>query len=125
MFKVEIEWDKAHKDTQCIVIENGRVLELDKDANWLRSHSVQSMVGSLQVDKPTAVAPAQDGGATSFLPTPPAVPVKLEPIKVNAGKWAQLLAQLKSQAVEKTTHPNAHLTIMEIHERLLAAVEHD
>lgn len=123
MFKLELDWDKAHDSTDKVDVVENYVVEKDKGGNVLRMHSLRSLMPDELKNVSGMPCPApQPAGYAHSAPQPPAaVPVQQKQIiKVDAYQFEQLLATLKTQSTDKNVRESSKLTLMEVHERLLA-----
>lgn len=117
MFKVDIDWTKAHKDTKTLLVSGTCVTELSKDEVWLRHHSLVGVLGDTEIKREPEVP--VNAGAQNFMAPPPCAPGAPEPVKLDKCQFDQLLAKLKQQATTKSLREDQKLTIMEIHEKLI------
>lgn len=128
MITTKVEWDKAHKKTAKIVIGSSEVIEKDEHGNALRKHTLTSLFDQETLLHPSKspagqpCPPAQDFLPQAPRPPQPAVPgvAQHKTVEVDAYQFEQLLATLKTHATDKNVRESTKLTLMEVHERLLA-----
>lgn len=131
MITTKVEWDKAHKNTATLVIGSSEVIEKDADNNVLRKHTLTSLFDKGTLENPDKIPAGQPCPAPQpFVkqapqPPQPAVPVAAPynasaNIEVNAHLFTELTRKLKSHATDKNVRAENKLTLMEVHELLLA-----
>ncbi|QMP18311.1 hypothetical protein phiV141_6 [Vibrio phage phiV141] len=132
MITTKVEWDKAHKNTAKLVVGSSEVVEKDENGNILRKHTLTSLFDQGTLENPSWVHVGQPCPAPQAFeqqapqPPQPAVPGVAAPynasanIEVNAHLFTELARKLKSHATDKNVRAENKLTLMEVHELLLA-----
>lgn len=123
MFKLELDWDKAHDSTDKVDVVENYVVEKDKGGNVLRMHSLRSLMPDelKNVSGMPCASPAVPTQDFLDAPRPPApAQAKKQTLKVDTHSFEYLVARLKKDATDKSVRPENKLTLMEVHEMLLA-----
>lgn len=132
MLRVNIDWDKAHKNTVSIRVGSSEVIEKDVAGNALRKHTLTSLFVDESLENPKKAnkrepVPAPQPYALAEpqppMPQPCAPGVESEPVKLDQRAFDSLLAELRAIANDQRGNAKP-LTGMQIHERLLAMKVH-